>query len=76
MQKAYTGRCTSLQHMVGLTAADMTAFNFPEGWGWVGGRKQGEKGVSFQKFAKNLILVFSLQGMDNFQRLDHTEALV
>lgn len=41
-----------------------------------GRRKEGEKGVSFQKFAKHLLLVFSLQGMDNFQKLDHTEARV
>lgn len=60
--------------MVGLAAAGMTVFNFPEGWGWVGGNR--EKGVSFQKFAKHPILVFSLQGVDNFQRLDHTEAPV
>lgn len=52
----------------------MTVFTFPERIG-VGRRKEGEKRVSFQKFAKHL-LAFYLQGMDNFQRLDHAEARV
>lgn len=62
---AYGGACSS-RH-------DWFQFSWRMG---VGGTKQGEKGVSFQKSAKHLILVFSLQGMDHFQRLDHTEALV
>lgn len=66
-------------HFPGHTArragAGRTVFTFPEKMG-VGGMKQGEKGVSFQKFAKHLLLVFSLEGVDDFQRLDHTEARV
>lgn len=44
---------------------------FLKGWGWAG----GGRGVSFQKFAKHL-LVFSLEGMDHFQRPDRTAARV
>lgn len=61
--------------MAGLTGAGVTLFTFPERMG-VGGKKEAEKAVSFQKFAKHLILVISLQGMDDFQRLYHTEAQV
>lgn len=61
--------------MVGLAEAGATLFTFPERMG-VGGRKEAEKGGSFQKFPKHLILVISLQAMDDFQRLYHTEAQV
>ena len=57
-QKTYAGRCVSLRHMVGLGEAGMTVLTFPERMG-VGGRKEGEKGVSFQKFAKHLLVFFS-----------------
>lgn len=33
--------------MVGLAAAGMTVFNFPEGWGWVGGNRE-RKGSAFK----------------------------
>jgi len=61
--------------MAGLAGTGTTIFTFPERMG-VGGRKDREKGVSLQKFAKHLLFLFSLQGMDNVQKLDHTEARV
>lgn len=45
MQKTHTGRCASLQPTVGLAAAGMTGFNFPEGWGWVGGNRERKRSV-------------------------------
>lgn len=69
------GRCTSLDIRPGVQEQAGLFSLFLKRWGWEGWNR-GEKGVSFQKFAKHLLLVFSLEGVDDFQRLDHTEARV